>query len=149
GSGSTAGGSTAGGSTAGGSTAGGSTAGGSTAGGSTAGGSTAGGSGSTAGGTGSTGTWVNVTPARINLDPDGTAAGMDNNFGVQGVWADPSRPGTLYAPVTYQGLWKSVDYGLTWMKVIASGASPADQGRTALQIAPDGSYLLATSLYPI
>jgi hypothetical protein len=96
------------------------------------------------------GTWTNVTPAGINLDPNGTAAGPTNNYGVQGVTADPAHPGTLYAPVTYQGLWKSTDYGQTWFKVVVtSGQSPMDNGRGNLQIAPDGSYMIAAALYPI
>ena len=52
--------------------------------------------------------------------------------------------------MTYQGLWKSVDYGLTWSHVtVTSGSSPADNGRSNIRVAPDGSYILATSLYPV
>jgi hypothetical protein len=96
------------------------------------------------------GTWVDVTPPGISLDPNGTVAGASNNYGVQGVHADPSRPGTFYASVTYQGLWKSTDYGLTWSKVVVtSGPNPMDNGRPNLDVASDGSYLISTALYPI
>jgi hypothetical protein len=101
-------------------------------------------------GGGETVVWTNVTPVGITLDPNGTAAGPTNNYGVQGVFADPAHPGTLYAPVTYQGLWKSTDYGLTWAKVaVTSGPAPMDNSRGNLQIAPDGSYMVAAALYPI
>jgi hypothetical protein len=96
------------------------------------------------------GTWVDVTPPGISLDPNGTVAGASNNYGVQGVHADPSRPGTFYASVTYQGLWKSTDYGLTWSKVVVtSGPNPMDNGRPNLDVASDGTYLISTALYPI
>jgi hypothetical protein len=94
--------------------------------------------------------WTNVTPAGISLDPNGTIAGAGQNFGVQGVTADPARPGTLYTPVTYQGLWKSTDYGQTWSRVtVTSGPDPIANGRAQIDIAPDGSYMIAISLYPI
>jgi hypothetical protein len=98
---------------------------------------------------GPAGTWTNVTPSGICLDPNCTAAGANNNYGVQGVYADPARPGTLYSPVTYQGLWKSTDYGLTWSKVVVtSGPAPMDHSRGNIRIAPDGSYMIAAALYP-
>jgi hypothetical protein len=98
---------------------------------------------------GSPGQWSNVTPSGICLTPGCTYAGSDQNFGVQGVHADPARPGTLYAPVTYQGLWKSTDYGLTWSKVVVtSGPAPMDSSRGNICIAPDGSYIIGAALYP-
>jgi hypothetical protein len=103
-----------------------------------------------AGVAGGGGTWTNVTPAGITLDPNGTAAGPLNNYGVQGVHADPSRPGTFYASVTYQGLWKSTDYGLTWSKVtVTSGPNPMDNARPNIDVASDGTYIIGTALYPI
>jgi hypothetical protein len=99
---------------------------------------------------GASGTWVDVTPPGISLDPNGTVAGASNNYGVQGVHADPSRPGTFYASVTYQGLWKSTDFGLTWSKVVVtSGPNPMDNGRPNIDVASDGSYIISTALYPI
>jgi hypothetical protein len=63
---------------------------------------------------GTLGTWTNVTPAGIDLNP---ASFGNDNFGVQDVLADPARPSDLYAFTCHQGVWKSVDYGLTWAKV--------------------------------
>jgi hypothetical protein len=94
--------------------------------------------------------WTSVTPGDITLDPNGTSAGAGQNFGIQGVHADPSRPGTLYASVTYQGLWKSTDFGVTWGKVnVTGGGDPTGRGRANIRVAPDGSYIIATSLYPM
>jgi len=76
-------------------------------------------SGAGAGGTGpATGkldTWENVTPAGVTLEPD--FHGAQQNFGAMGVVADPLRPNELYSFYCYQGVWKSVDYGLTWTKI--------------------------------
>src|SRR5262249_18013178 len=100
--------------------------------------------------TGQIGVWTSVTPSGMTMNPNATAAGADNNFGVQGAFADPANPGTVYATVTYQGLWKSTDYGVTWSKVnVTSGQSPMDNGRPNMRIAPDGSYMITTALYPI
>jgi len=63
---------------------------------------------------GTLGTWTNVTPAGIDLNP---ASFGSDNFGVQDVLADPVRPSDLYAFTCHQGVWKSVDYGLTWAKI--------------------------------
>jgi hypothetical protein len=93
-----------------------------------------------------TGTWENVTPKGITLDPNATAAGQSNNYGVANVVGDSAHPGTFYTAVTYQGFWKSVDWGATWTKV---GPSPFDNGRPALSIAADGSYIASVNLYPI
>jgi hypothetical protein len=73
--------------------------------------------------TGEEGVWENVT-GEIDLDP---ALG-GGNFGVQDVLVDPARPTDFYAFVCYQGVWKSVDYGLTWNKVSKNGG-PIDLGR--------------------
>jgi hypothetical protein len=60
------------------------------------------------------GTWSNVTPAGIDLNP---ASFNNDNFGVQDVLADPARPGDLYAFTCHQGVWKSIDFGVTWTKI--------------------------------
>lgn len=98
--------------------------------------------------TGAIGAWVNVTPGAILLGPDDTAAGVGNNFGVQGVIADPSRLGYCYAPVTYQGIWESSDYGLTWAKIPITGTDPIANGRPSLRVLPNGT-MISTALYPI
>jgi len=47
-----------------------------------------------------------------------------------GVVADPVRPNELYAFFCYQGVWKSVDFGLTWKKVnTGTNGSKLDDGR--------------------
>jgi hypothetical protein len=56
------------------------------------------------------GTWTNVTPADVDLKQE-----LDcGNFGVSSVVADPARPSNLYAQFDCQGIWKSIDFGLTW-----------------------------------
>ncbi len=67
-----------------------------------------------AAGTCPSGSWTNVTPA-INLNPNYPSSG--DNYGVLEVVVDPVIPSTLYAFVCYQGVWKSTDYGLTWVEV--------------------------------
>ena len=71
--------------------------------------------------------WTNVTPSAINLI---ASAFNNDNYGVQDVLADPARPSDLYAFMCYQGVWKSVDYGLTWAKVnIGSNGTALDGGK--------------------
>src|SRR5476651_1492449 len=60
------------------------------------------------------GTWTNVTPAAIDLD---AASFNHDNFGVQDVLVDPARPSHLYAFTCFQGVWKSADYGVNWVKI--------------------------------
>lgn len=103
---------------------------------------------------GTANTWVNVTPVDMSLDPDDAAVAAKwgstgNNFGCQGVRCDQSRPGVFYAGATYQGLWKSIDYGLTWTKLVQIGTDIFGNGRLNFVIAPDGSYALSTCLYPV
>lgn len=102
-----------------------------------------------AGISGTAGVWTDVTPAGISLV--GTDNGGDN-YGVQDVLAHPVTAGTFYAFTCYQGVWKSLDYGLTWTKVSAA-AGVMDSGKVwGSAIAPDGTYMLATignSLFPV
>jgi photosystem II stability/assembly factor-like uncharacterized protein len=73
--------------------------------------------------TSATGVWTNVTPA--NAAPDNTSLDC-SNFGTQSVQADTSNPGTVYTEFNCQGIWKSLDYGLTWAGPINTGTN----GRT-------------------
>lgn len=85
---------------------------------------------------GTAGTWVNVTPSAMNI---GVLNGDD--YGVQDVLRDPVSPNVFYAFVCYRGVWKSTDYGLTWVKVSTTAA--LDGGKLwCAAIAPDASYML-------
>jgi hypothetical protein len=64
---------------------------------------------------GKVGVWENITPPGISLDPQNPSGG--DNFGIQDVLVDPARPSDVYAFVCYQGLWRSQDYGDTWVQV--------------------------------
>lgn len=83
------------------------------------------------------GKWVNVTPANVDLVSD-----LDcHNFGTISVVADPARPSNLYSQFHCQGIWKSVDYGLTWSGPINTGPGAAGaRGAGGISIArgPDG-----------
>jgi hypothetical protein len=92
------------------------------------------------------GVWIDVTPSEVSMDPNFSAT--DRNYGAQQVVADPVNPGTFYLTVTYQGVWRSLDFGATWTRLTA-GDQGMDNGRPAMEIAPDGSYILSTLLYPI
>ncbi len=53
------------------------------------------------------GTWISVTPSN--------AKQLD--FGTGPIVGDPSRPSDLYMAGGGDGVWKSVDYGNTWVKI--------------------------------
>jgi len=63
---------------------------------------------------GTVGVWTNVTPPGISLERSDYG---NDNFGVMDVLVDPVRPSDIYMFITYQGVWKSVDFGQTWSKV--------------------------------
>src|SRR3954467_9309986 len=70
---------------------------------------------------GARGRWVNVTPSNVDLVSD-----LDcGNFGTISIVADPARPSNLYTQFHCQGVWKSVDYGLTWTGPINTGRGGA------------------------
>jgi hypothetical protein len=95
------------------------------------------------------GHWVNVTPPSVALNGDFVVSGgQEFNYGAQEVVADPNTPGTFLVQITYQGVWRTRDYGATWAR-LGNGGGPMDTGRAALAIAPDGSYIISTLLYPI
>lgn len=85
----------------------------------------------------SRGKWVNVTPANVELSNK-----LDcDNFGSISMVADPARPSDLYTQFHCQGVWKSVDYGLTWngpINVGTGGAGVRGAGGLAIGRGPDG-----------
>lgn len=92
--------------------------------------------------TGTSGVWTNVSNGSWDLD---STHNSNDNAGVQDILADPVTAGVFYTFLCYQGCWKSIDYGLTWAKQSTAGG-PLDFGKPWGQdIAPDGSYMLATN----
>lgn len=83
------------------------------------------------------GTWVNVTPSGVDL----TSPLSCNNFGTQYVVVDPLRASDLYAAFNCQGIYKSTDYGESWVGPINTGTNglPAGDGADGgLAIAANG-----------
>jgi hypothetical protein len=83
------------------------------------------------------GTWINVTPSGVDL----VNALSCENFGSITMVADPARPSDLYTQFHCQGVWKSVDYGLTWFGPINTGqggAGASGAGGLAIARGPDG-----------
>jgi len=73
------------------------------------------------------GTWINVTPSGVNLTD--TLSCM--NYGTETVQVDPIHPSNLYTEFDCQGLWKSTDYGATWIGPINRGTNGAMVGDCA------------------
>jgi hypothetical protein len=83
------------------------------------------------------GTWTNVTPRGVDLM---NMLSCDN-FGTITMVADPARPSDLFTQFHCQGVWKSVDYGLTWSGPINTGrggAGASGAGGLAIARGPDG-----------
>jgi hypothetical protein len=107
------------------------------------GGSAGGGLGGAGGGaTGARGVWENVTPPGLNLSP-GFPSASNPSFGAQDVLLDPLKPGVFYLFVDFQGVYKSVDWGLTFTKVSTDGK--LEKGKPwGEAIAQDASYMIAS-----
>ena len=67
------------------------------------------------------GTWTNVTPNGVDLANPLSC----DNFGAITMVVDPARQSNLYTQFHCQGVWKSVDYGLTWFGPINTGRGGA------------------------
>jgi hypothetical protein len=83
------------------------------------------------------GTWTDVTPSGVDLANPLSC----DNYGSTTMVADPARPSDLFTQFHCQGVWKSVDYGLTWSGPINTGRGGAGvKGAGGLAIArgPDG-----------
>jgi hypothetical protein len=63
------------------------------------------------------GTWTDVTPVGVDL----VNMLACENYGSTTMVADPARPSDLFTQFHCQGVWKSVDYGLTWSGPINTG----------------------------
>jgi hypothetical protein len=89
---------------------------------------------------GTSGTWEKVSPAAM-------ATGVDDDYGVQDVIADPLRPGHVYAFTCHQGVWRSTKYGElgSWHK----WSMPGDYLNTGKlwgeAMSPSGRIFLATA----
>jgi photosystem II stability/assembly factor-like uncharacterized protein len=78
-----------------------------------------------------------VTPVGVDL----TNALDCDNFGSSTMIADPARPSDLYTQFNCQGVWKSIDYGLTWTGPInrgVGGAGARGAGGLAIAQGPSG-----------
>ena len=78
------------------------------------------------------GTWTDVTPSGVDL-VNMLSCG---NYGSITMVADPARPSNLFTQFHCQGVWESVDYGLTSPRPI-SGAGASGAGG-AIARGPDG-----------
>jgi len=83
------------------------------------------------------GKWTEVTPRGVDLVNPLSC----DNFGSITMVADPARPSDVYTQFHCQGVWKSVDYGLTWSGPINTGrggAGASGAGGLAIARGPDG-----------
>jgi len=81
--------------------------------------------------------WTSVTPHGVDL----VNALSCDNYGSITMVADPARPSDLFTQFHCQGVWKSVDYGLTWSGPINTGdggAGASGAGGLAIARGPDG-----------
>jgi len=83
------------------------------------------------------GTWTDVTPSGVDMVNPLSC----DNYGSITMVADPARPSDLFTQFNCQGVWKSVDYGLTWSGPINTGrggAGASGAGGLAIARGPDG-----------
>jgi hypothetical protein len=83
------------------------------------------------------GVWTEVTPGGVDLVNSLSC----ENYGSITMVADPARPSNLFTQFHCQGVWKSVDYGLTWSGPINTGdggAGASGAGGLAIARGPDG-----------
>jgi hypothetical protein len=83
------------------------------------------------------GTWTDVTPSGVDLVNPLSC----DNYGSITMVADPARPSDLFTQFNCQGVWKSVDYGLTWSGPVNTGrggAGASGAGGLAIARGPDG-----------
>ena len=83
------------------------------------------------------GTRTDVTPGGVDL----VNMLSCENYGSITMVADPARPSDLFTQFHCQGVWKSVDYGLTWSGPINTGhggAGASGAGGLAIARGPDG-----------
>jgi hypothetical protein len=83
------------------------------------------------------GAWTYVTPNGVDLVNTLSC----DNYGSITMVADPARPSDLFTQFHCQGVWKSVDYGLTWSGPINTGnggAGASGAGGLAIARGPDG-----------
>lgn len=106
------------------------------------------------------GVWTEVTPSGMELA--GSFVTPNENYGATAIAYDATHPGTFYVSANYQGLWKSQDYGVSWAPVATLGLdgvnvgdgihgsnpSPIQCGRSSIAMPADGSYMIASILYP-
>jgi hypothetical protein len=82
-------------------------------------------------------TWTNVTPNGVDL----VNMLSCENYGSITIVAEAARPSDLFTQFHCQGVWKSVDYGLTWSGPINTGrggAGASGAGGLAIARGPDG-----------
>jgi hypothetical protein len=83
------------------------------------------------------GAWSDVTPSGVDL---ANMLSCENHGSITMV-ADPARPSDHFTQFHCLGVWKSVDYGLTWSGPINTGdggAGASGAGGLAIARGPDG-----------
>jgi hypothetical protein len=84
-----------------------------------------------------TGTWTDVTPSGVDL----VNMLSCENYGAITMLADPARPSDLFTQFHCQGVWKSVDYGLSWsgpINIGHGGTGASGAGGLAIARGPAG-----------